>query len=218
MIECPTCDDEFENETGMKSHHTQVHDESLCYVDVSCDNCGEEQSIHEFSFERSDHHFCNQDCQTEYQKEDNEWKPPVRSGENHPQYESIEVTCSWCGDITEKQPHQIRKAERNFCGLECRAKWQSENMSDENAGQWNGGSPAFYGSNWYEQRREALENANEECERCGMGRDEHYSVFESDLHVHHIKRISTFDVAEEANYQDNLKVLCEDCHMNEHHE
>lgn len=201
----------------MRSHHTQVHGEKLGYISTNCATCGDDIEVHEYAADRSDRHFCSQNCQTRYQREDDSWRPPEYSGKNHPQYESIEVTCGWCGEIVEKQPHQIRKAQRNFCDNDCRAEWQSENLAGENAGQWNGGSPAFYGDNWYDQRKEALQSANYACERCGMGDEEHHSTFNSELHVHHIERIATFDVPENANFQENLEVLCQECHMTEHH-
>lgn len=77
------------------------------------------------------------------------------------------------------------------------------------------GSTTYYGPNWEEQRREALERDDYECRGCG--------VLDTDakrsLHVHHIRRIKWFkdkysapEWYEEGNNIDNLLTLCEYCH------
>jgi 5-methylcytosine-specific restriction endonuclease McrA len=73
-----------------------------------------------------------------------------------------------------------------------------------------------YGSNWSDQREEALARDEYECQipTCRMSREEHLKRHNSDLHVHHItpRRYFVGDDGElnegEANRLDNLITLC----------
>lgn len=39
--DCPSCDEDFDTEHGMKTHHSQTHGESIARVERECENCGE---------------------------------------------------------------------------------------------------------------------------------------------------------------------------------
>jgi len=93
MSECPSCDKTFQTDSGMKSHHTQVHNESLCMIEVGCANCNELFSAHEYKIERSDNLFCSQECQSEYKKDNEYLHPPTYEGKEHPQFDSTKINC-----------------------------------------------------------------------------------------------------------------------------
>ena len=213
-------------------------------VEVECSQCGEAFEKLPSQAERSDNHFCSNECQGKFKSE------------------RVVVECDYCGGEIEKTPSQV--SERNFCNLECLHEWRSETSngglvgenhpdyigekeytcencdgrftvklgeeyrkktcSDECAQElvsekndhlseywygednprWKGGKKNFYGSNWQEQRRKAIQRDNERCVDCG-------SV--EDLHVHHIIPIKEFDEDyESANDLDNLVTLCRGCH------
>jgi len=79
---------------------------------------------------------------------------------------------------------------------------------DENYEEYSGG--------WRTARNEALKAADESCERCGITQSEHRSNWDIGLHVHHIQPVRTFETPSDAHFQDNLEVLCVDCHNDAH--
>ncbi len=131
--ECPTCGDSFESERGVKSHHKQVHGESIAGVTVQCSNCGSEKSVFPKIAEDHDRHFCSTACKAEWQSEN-------VSGENHPSWEGglQTVTCDNCGDEKDVKPH-VADRERQFCDQGCWGEWASDNLSGSNAHAWEGG-------------------------------------------------------------------------------
>lgn len=89
----------------------------------------------------------------------------------------------------------------------------SEQQRGDGNPQWVGGKAYYYGENWNEERRKALDNAGYECKLCGMTRDEHYDEYGFDLDVHHRIPLRAFDEPENANFQSNLVVCCRNCHQ-----
>lgn len=77
---------------------------------------------------------------------------------------------------------------------------------------WKGGYEPYYGPNWYEKRREALERDSYNCQVCGITNGEHVEKTGSELSVHHIRPIRQFESTEKANQLDNLITLCKTCH------
>jgi len=75
---------------------------------------------------------------------------------------------------------------------------------------WRGGYEPYYGPNWEEQRRSALERDGFKCVLCGKRREENGK----DLDVHHIIPFRVFgrERYEEANDLSNLITLCMKCH------
>jgi hypothetical protein len=69
-----------------------------------------------------------------------------------------------------------------------------------------------YGWNWPQARQDALNRDRFRCQDCGIKQAEHTETHGTQLHVHHIKPIRSFDEPEAANFLDNLITLCEDCH------
>jgi len=73
-----------------------------------------------------------------------------------------------------------------------------------------------YGTGWAEARSRSLESANFECEECGMSQEEHRDNWSVGLHVHHIKRVRSFEQYSDAHSVENLETLCVKCHNNRH--
>lgn len=78
--------------------------------------------------------------------------------------------------------------------------------------RWEGGKEPYYGSNWHEQRRLALERDQNRCRRCGCSTEQHRAEYGIGLDVHHVQPLRTFDTPEAANDLDNLVTLCRGCH------
>lgn len=66
--ECPTCEDEFSTERGMKIHHTRVHGESIAGTTVVCKNCDSKFQKTPCRADRVDEHYCSQNCFIEDRK------------------------------------------------------------------------------------------------------------------------------------------------------
>lgn len=173
---------------------------------VECEMCGASLKRSKHDLERSKNFFCSRDCE-------GEWKSKNIVGEDHHQYKSKEVTCDQCGNTTVKKPCNIDEGEHNFCSESCYGDWCSENLTGENHPNWRGGHQEHYGSTWLPQRREAIDRDNEQCQDCGLTREEHYDKYGSDLEVHHQVPIRTFTDTKEANQLSNLITLCKSCHL-----
>ena len=50
---------------------------------------------------------------------------------------TAEFECVWCGATGEKQRREVERYERNFCGMDCRAEWQSEKVTGEDHPRYN---------------------------------------------------------------------------------
>ncbi|WP_254838063.1 helix-turn-helix domain-containing protein [Natronomonas marina] len=112
-------------------------------------------------------------------------------------------------------------------GIEPRGFAPWEEVSDENhpARKEDIGDYRYYGPNWNEQRRKALQrdtpnNGSEPvCQRCGMCMSEHEEQHGVGLHVHHIVPLREFEDGdgdvdyEKANRLENLITVCMDCHV-----
>jgi len=162
-------------------------------VQLECEECGDAYFAKSSEVGKSS--FCSRDCFYESNAVDEE------------KYE-----CVNCGDVVQKKPYNV-KGENVVCkDRECYIEYmRSIRKGDENP-SWNSGNPDNYGSNWNEKRREILERDEFSCNVCGMSRDEHYSEYDKDLHVHHKIPIATFDEPEDANYLTNLITSCQGCH------
>lgn len=80
----------------------------------------------------------------------------------------------------------------------------------ENNPAWRGGYEPYYGPNWKEQRRKALERDGFKCMNCGRTQEENGK----ELDVHHIIPFRVFGRKryKEANDLSNLIALCMKCH------
>lgn len=187
----------------MKSHHKQVHGESIAGITVNCKNCGEEKSVLPTYYEQFDKFFCDEQCRGEWRQEN--W-----TGENCPIYDKIEKDCSFCGETVYKTKWECARSTRHFCSRECQSKWQSESgvNSGENNAQWRGGGERYYGPNWPQIREEIRERDDYTCQKCSK----EFDTDERGPVVHHIEKLRSFDSYSEANEEDNLVSLCDSCH------
>lgn len=75
----------------------------------------------------------------------------------------------------------------------------------------------YYGPNWEEAREKAIQRDDEQCSKCGFGREEHRERFGHDLHVHHLESVPDCETYKQANRLENLKTLCFNCHLETEH-
>ena len=202
-VECPTCGGLFATTGGMKSHHTQIHGESIAGIPCTCEWCGDKFRVKENMAE--ERRFCSSECF-------GDWRGEEMVGVNCPGYkEKVTLSCRWCD--SEFVTFPSRKEVRQFCSFECKGEWQSVNISGEDHPQWQPDTEEIsYKGGWYSQRRRCLERDSRKCQGCGMGWDKHLEENGQGLHVHHITPYRSFDDPCDANELDNLITLCQSCH------
>lgn len=192
---CPTCGDEFSSEYGVKQHHAKTHGESIAGEPVDCDNCDKTVRKKKDTIEKWENLFCSDECRFEYTR-----------GENHPDYDRVDVECDWCGEDAEKYPRTIRKDHENtFCDMKCRNEYYRNGgiPTGEDHPSWKGGYINPYGRGWEKMRERVLELDEHQCKSCGE---------QKNLHVHHINSVRNFDNEKDAHYLENLVTLCDRCH------
>lgn len=131
-VECvwDDCDRRFESRTGMKIHHCQSHGVSVKDIEVVyCENCGDDKEIPSAKANRSERHFCDNDCQAEW----------IKSGgfdENHDYWEpDHRAPCSNCGSDVSVGDHEYDDQNNFFCDSECRHEYSHEIVSCEYCGE-----------------------------------------------------------------------------------
>lgn len=191
--ECPTCGDNFKSERGMKTHHAQIHGESIAGEPVDCDNCGDTVRKKRWRIEEQETFFCDEYCQFEYKR-----------GENHHQYDREQVSCDNCEETIERPSCHLERREHNFCDYSCRDEFYRESgmFSGEDSPAWKGGRLEPYGCGWRPLRNE-IASGDGCCQSCGS---------EDKLVVHHIKPVRSFENEADAHYRENLATLCRSCH------
>ncbi|QBI90079.1 zinc-finger domain protein [Halobacterium phage ChaoS9] len=98
--ECPTCgDDGFESRTGLKIHHSMVHDEPLEGL-RECDLCGEEF----WPRADSEDKYCSLECASTSRRD------------------RVTLECEYCGDEIELPKSDAEG--RRHCSEECRVQAQ----------------------------------------------------------------------------------------------
>lgn len=102
--------------------------------------------------------------------------------------------------------------------IETRDASDYEGLHGEENPNWNGGAEYYYGPNWRQQRKRALERDGRECCACGLSLEESLEKFGRELSVHHIEKILSFKKDGDINYESanklgNLVTLCDDCHV-----
>lgn len=202
-------------------------------IEVTCKYCGKTFSRYP-SQVTSDNSFCSRKCCNEWQAEigttqrEQKWNDDEMMDCPHDDcsFESGSMkglgahwgmkhdgpapwnkhTCDWCGDTFIRADAHIRGSQ-NFCNNECNSQaLQAGEVRDYAERQ----PQNEYGKNWPEQRRKAIERDGGTCTYEGCEREE--CTFGARLHVHHIKKLKTFDDPEKANKLDNLRTLCAEHH------
>jgi hypothetical protein len=226
---CPTCKrDDFASLQGLKNHHAKAHDAVL--IDwTECEWC-EQPIIDDPRASGGD--YCSPECSQKASSEklscelvEVECRKCGNRKEIYPYRapddkkldscsecwgERVDDVCETCGTHIEIRPY--RKDQKHFCSESCESEWQSERFSGETHPRWTGGSNLQFGDNWEQKRREQLDKSDE-CAVCGMSREQHYSEYRRDIHVHHIRPrreyIENKQPIEKANKIQNLMTLCQ---------
>jgi len=179
-------------------------------VTVECKYCGKRIERRKPVLERTRYgSFCSYRCWGKWMWENSDETDislPLEtpSGEDHPNYDRVEVNCSICGKKMRIIRYKAEHYNNHFCSDKCELKWRRKAFVGENNLAWRGGYEPWYGSNWQEQRRKALERDNYACQICGTSER---------LEVHHKTPVREFEVKEESNKLDNLVTLCKSCHL-----
>lgn len=144
--------------------------------------------------------FCSNECRGGWMKEN--W-----TGKSNPSsVERVKKECPNCGDKFQTYP-----SVDNTC---CSSRCQAEHYTGKNHPQWEEDFKDYYGSNWEQKRKEALDRDNYTCQDCGEEFEKSQRL-SGKLHVHHIKPLKEFDtenIEDEANSLSNLISLCSSCH------
>lgn len=163
---CPTCDDSFDTEKGMKCHHALSHGESIRGVEVDCSFCGETVRRRRNVVESQDEFYCDEDCMGSHHESE-------LIGENHPSWNGggIVGECSWCGGEVRRKPAEFERYENIFCDKSCYGSWRSENLCGEDHPLYN---KAVVSCSWCGnklQRTRSMVNGNEHhfCDYDHMG-------------------------------------------------
>lgn len=197
LMECPTCEEDFSTEHGVKIHHYQQHNDSIAQIEKTCNECGDEFTVPESRSDRGRGVYCSKECKHNNGR--------------------VSVTCTRCGDTVQRAEHRTGRYSDEYCSRECYLEYRSE--GGEAAPGWVDGRymgedyQTKYSSDWYPQREKALERDEYTCQDCGMSNEDHLEKIDRGLCVHHIKPLLSFDNTEEAHRVENLVSLCQWCHQ-----
>lgn len=122
---------------------------------INCENCGKEIYQTKTQYNRSQHHFCSNKCQMEFQHrqthEDRvceicgtlfhvskkstqrfcspecqcKWQTTC-VGKDNPRYTSVEKQCECCNKSIAVKPYKIKNGQHLFCSNSCRQKWYAD--------------------------------------------------------------------------------------------
>jgi len=186
MRDCPTCDDSFDTEYGLKLHHAKSHGESLAYSEYECQVCGKSFERKDSEAERRDGTFCSREC----------W--------NDRELDSIQFTCPVCGEESTRNKAEYERYEVSVCSNECRARWLSGVQRGEgNPNYVHGGDRERFTEH---ERTQIFERDDYTCQDCGERG--------GTLAAHHIEYVS--ENPDRAHDIDNGVTLCTDCHAERH--
>jgi len=199
---CPSCDSVFDSERGMKVHHSQVHGENLGKVSVICEWCGEKYEEYESELKRTETNLCSRECF-------GKWQSEQQVEENNPSWKGVksEEICKNCG--VNYTSYDNRNDRSKFCSMSCKSEWQSDNLVGDNSPAWKGGHKKYYGKNWRSFRKKIYEKNDGICQICGKDEEENGRS----LSVHHYERVSSFENVEDAHTEENVTLLCRNCHQ-----
>ena len=182
------------------SHKNQKYCSTTCRdnarstkVHMPCSWCGAELLRYHYRAERFENAYCSKSCEKKHKRQISKYQVDVEN-----------LTCETCGAPLTRCPSHVYS--HNFCSEQCRTIWQrtSGYMDRENSPTWLGGHVDYRGPNWPTQRERALERDNYTCRNCGST---------DSLQVHHDIPYQTFRSYLAANHLDNLRTLCNTCHI-----
>ena len=140
------------------------------------------------------------------------YRPRFCSRQCHGKSKRAAVVLVQCVQCRLQFPRKTWHAEKTkgrgpFCGFQCYADWQKENMKGQNNPAWTGQSDNDRGSaHYHSQRQKALERDGRRCRACGA---------EDDLEAHH--KIPWAPNQESPHALGNLATLCGKCHRRLHY-
>lgn len=184
---------------------------------VRCSNCGEILKRYPCHADSQKHFFCNAQCQGEWRK-----KVGVFRGAKSATWTGGDVTvhCAFCSNSLRRGKDVLRKRHRHFCNHECYGNWMSAHQTGINSPSWRGGWQSYYGPNWHNQRKKALERDGHKCQICGKSR----IILGKEPDVHHIRSFREYGYIpdenenyRQANRLSNLISLCPSCHHQAEH-
>lgn len=112
MVDCPTCDESFDTERGMKIHHSRVHGESIATQEYECKRCGDSFT----GQTKNDPVYCSRSCSGT--------DTSAGTGSDHHNYsERVDVTCAECGNTKSVIPSVYDSRDQFFCDNDCRHDW-----------------------------------------------------------------------------------------------
>ena len=166
-----------------------------------CPNCGKP-----IAFEQRRNKFCSKECSLQYRTVLANKRNEHRHTERINVRIGAERVCTGCG----RKYHANRGSNGKYCSLKC----QADHKYKEYIKRWKEGKESGlcgeYGLSKY-IRRYLLEKVNYKCEKCGWGEKNPYTE-NYVLEVHHK------DGNYKNNSEDNLEVLCLNCHgMTKHY-
>jgi len=173
-------------------------------AEVVCEQCGDAFEV--WPYRADDARFCSSECDGNFKE--------GKTGEFNGRYRNAkeEVTCQQCGSEFEDYPYKGRR----YCSKTCYREASKEIFSGDGNPAWRGGYEGYYGPNWSEQRKKAIERDGHACQDCGTHADD----MERSPDVHHKKRLGWFkeeyaapEWYEKGNRLGNLVTLCLSCHM-----
>jgi 5-methylcytosine-specific restriction endonuclease McrA len=180
-------------------------------IDLECKNCGKHfQKLSGYINIKAKFNFCSKKCI-------NQWRANggMPSGKNHVEYNSVVVTCAFCGKKLIRQPNRILKYPLQFCNRKCHGAWKSENIRGEKHSKWRGGSLPDYGPEWGKIAEEIRKRDSYRCQYCGITQEK----YGKKLSVHHIIPFREFGYKRgenenhlKAHTPENLITLCAVCH------
>jgi ribosomal protein L31 len=197
------CDDTCQSEWQSENWQLEGHP-TFRQVEFSCHHCGETAKKVRYRYEKHDLSFCNKECHREWLTTRPE-EGPVAFGEDHPNYNHIEVFCDWCGNKFKKLESEVERQGHQFCQKGCFYNWLAKHRTE---------GYGHYGPGFSETKKsEVRERDGHECQDCGMSQEAHIDAHDEKLHVHHIRPAREFDNPEERNAKENLITLCRGCHL-----
>ena len=188
-------------------------------VKVKCDYCGKEIYRWRRSIKREEHHFCSQECKSNYQK--------GKTGYNKG-WGDIEVKCINCGRIVKVKKIRVERGIK-FCSNKCKFEYQvgknSTRYGEKNP-MWKGGVTPLYllirkCFEYRQWRSDVFTRDNFTCQICGDDRggnlQAHHKISFSDILNKY--EITTYDEAINCEALWNINngvTLCEKCHIDIH--
>lgn len=178
---------------------------------VSCEVCSKEFKRNSSAVRVNMHQFCSRQCYYEWKRihpnTENFGERP-RGKDHYLWKEKINVNCAFCSKEFKTYPYRRNEGVK-YCSLKCYWNGLLGRFRGKNSPSWKGGYEWYYGPNWYDQRRKALEHDHHTCQQCGAPENGRRHD------AHHIVPFREFglDRYEEANRLENLITVCRPCHM-----